>query len=203
MTTVAALASADASSAARALARAFQADPMMAYLLPDPERRAGLLPRFLGSLQCYCLRYGTVMVGQDLSGVACWLPPGGTDVCVGRMARTGMLTAATALGMSGLRRLLSLTSAMERDHHRVMTEPHWYLWLLGTEPTHVGRGVGGALLRPVLARADDQVVPCWLETHSKANLRFYARHGFSPRIEQVVDGVRYWGLRRSPHPTVP
>ena len=58
------------------------------------------------------------------------------------MARTGMITASASLGSAGLRRMLTLTSAMERDHHRAMPEPHWYLWLLGTEPDRVGRGVG-------------------------------------------------------------
>ena len=202
MTTVVGLARADEASAAAVLARAFHFDPMMVHLLPDPERRARLLPRFLGSVQRYCLRYGTVMVGENLSGVACWLPPGGTDVSLGRMAPTGMLSAAAPLGVGGLRRLLTLTSAMERDHHRGMPEPHWYLWLLGTEPSQVRRGIGGALLRPVLARADAEQVPCYLETHSEPNLRFYAGHGFAPHVEGVAGGVRYWGLRRLPLPAV-
>ena len=202
VTTVATLAPANAASAAAVLARALHCDPMMVYLLPDPDRRARLLPRFLGALQRYCLRYGTVMVEQGLSGVACWLPPGATEVSVGRMARTGMLSAAAPLGIGGLRRLLTLTSAMERDHHRGMREPHWYLWLLGTEPSQVRRGIGGALLRPVLARADAEQVPCYLETHSERNLRFYAGHGFAPHVEGVAGGVRYWGLRRLPLPAV-
>ena len=201
MTTVETLAPPDAPGAAAVLARAFQADPMMVYLMPDPARRQHVLPRFMGGVQRYCLTYGTVMVARDLSGVACWLPPGGTDVTLARMARTGVVSAAASLGIGGLRRMLPLTSAMDRDHHRVMTGPHWYLWLLGTDPGQVGRGVGSALLRPVLARADDQQVPCYLDTHSERNLSFYARHGFEPLVEGVVDGVRYWGLRRSPAPT--
>ena len=114
------------------------------------------------------------------------------------MARTGMLTAGARLGIGGLRRLLTLTSAMEADHHRAMPDPHWYLWLLGTEPGQVRRGVGSALLRPVLARADREQVPCYLETHSQPNLAFYSRHGFDPHVEGVAGGVRYWGLRRLP-----
>ena len=203
MTTVEALARADAPAAARVLARAFQSDPMMTYVTPDADRRRRVLPRLLGSIQAYCLRYGTVLVGSDLGGVACWLPPGGADVTVTRMARTGMVPASASLGIGGLRRLLTLTSAMERDHHRVMPEPHWYLWLLGTEPDQLRRGIGSALLTPVLARADDQRLPCYLDTHNAANVRFYARHGFAPAVENVVNGVRYWGLSRVPRSDAP
>lgn len=171
---------------------------MMVHLMPDASHRRRTLPHFLGSVQRYCLRYGSVHTTPDLAGVACWLPPGRTNVALPRVLRSGMATAALRLRLTGLGRMRALTSAMERDHHAAMTEPHWYLWLLGSEPTRARKGVGSRLLAPVLAEADATATPAYLDTHSAVNLGFYARHGFEPAVERVVDGLRYWGLRRDP-----
>ena len=64
---------------AEVLARAFQNDPMLKYLVPDDIRRARLLPSFFGLVVRYCLRYGEVYTTANLEGVACWLPPGNTE----------------------------------------------------------------------------------------------------------------------------
>ena len=53
-----------------------------------------------------------------------------------------------------------------------------YLWVMGVDPACQGRGVGGRLLQPVLARADEQGLPCYLETGSERNVAFYERRGF-------------------------
>src|SRR5262245_5499824 len=44
----------------------------------------------------------------------------------------------------------------EHVHHQYMAGPHWYLALLGVSP--------GAPLPPVLRRADQERLPCYLET---------------------------------------
>ena len=201
MTTASRLVPGQEAAATRVLAAAFQADPMMVHLMPDPDRRRATLPRFLGSVLRYCARYGEVWTTTGTTGVACWLPPGRTDVPPLRMLRTGVATSVLRLGPAGLGRFGRLVSAMERDHHAQMPSSHWYLWLLATDPAHVRTGVGGAVLAPVLRRADAIGVPAYLDTHREANLQFYARHGFEPVAGEVVDGLRYWGLRREPGAT--
>lgn len=188
----------DASRAAVVLARAFQDDPLMVHIQPDPVRRARILPRGLGGVQGYCLRYGQVVTTPDLASVACWLPPGEVDTTALRMARSGMLASKLWVGAGGVRRMLAVVSAMDRDHHRVMVGPHWYLWLLGTEPVRQGQGAAGAVLAPTLAEADAAGLPCYLDTHLERNLGFYARHGFAVVLDEVHSGVRCWGLRREP-----
>ena len=192
------LAPADTRRAAAVLARAFQDDPMMAFLAPDPDRRARLLPGMLGAGLRDCLDQGRVTTTTDLAGVACWLRPGRTDPGPVRMLRTGILVRSLPLGVGGLRRLLGLAGEMKAGHHRVMADPHWYLLQLGTEPDRVGQGVGGAVLAPVLAEADRAGQACYLETHNERNLTFYARHGFEPAVADQYAGLRFWGLRRDP-----
>ena len=57
-------------------------------------------------------------------------------------------------------------------------EPHWYLPLIGTDPTQQGNGFGSALLDHTLAICDQQNVPAYLEATSPGNIRLYQRHGF-------------------------
>ncbi|CAA9556300.1 MAG: hypothetical protein AVDCRST_MAG49-2955 [uncultured Thermomicrobiales bacterium] len=181
------------------LGRAFQDDPMMRYLVPDGARRRRVLPAFFAGLAGYGLRYGRVDATADLAGVAVWLAPGNTAASPVRMLRSGMMTGCVRLGADGMRRLLRLTGPMESTHHRVMTAPHWYLWLLAVEPERAGQGIGGALLGAGLDRADVAGVPCYLETHNERNLRFYRRQGFEVVDETDVPGaIRFWALRREP-----
>ncbi len=76
--------------------------------------------------------------------------------------------------------------------------------LLGVEPALQGQGIGGALIRPILARADEQRVPCYLETYAEGNVRYYARHGFALVTAGVEpsSGERFWTMRRDPPPGV-
>ena len=72
---------------------------------------------------------------------------------------------------------------------------------LGVEPSEQGKGIGGALMQPILRRAGAEGLPCYLETQNERNLPFYERDGF----EEVRDGevpkrgLRVWAMVRDPH----
>jgi ribosomal protein S18 acetylase RimI-like enzyme len=57
-------------------------------------------------------------------------------------------------------------------------EPHWYLPLIGVQPSKQGNGYGSALLRASLARSDADGAPAYLEATSERNVPLYQRHGF-------------------------
>ena len=65
---------------------------------------------------------------------------------------------------------------------------HWYLWALGAEPGCQGRGIGGRLLQLVLAQADSDGLPCYLETHAERNLAFYQKWGFEVLNDDLMPG---------------
>ena len=50
-----------------------------------------------------------------------------------------------------------------------LTEPHWYLPLIGVDVTKQGRGYGSALLRHALERCDRDGLPAYLEATSPLN----------------------------------
>lgn len=188
------------SRAAAVLARAFQYDPMMAYLLPDEARRAAAAPGFFQGALRYCLRYGEVYTTLEVEGVACWLPPGETKVSTSRILRTGGLWTPLALGPAAFLRLMAMTSHLDAAHERNAPDPHWYLYILGTEPLSRGRGVGRALLRPVLERAEADGKACYLETQNERNVPVYESLGFRLASESEVPGrsLRMWTMRREP-----
>ncbi len=79
------------------------------------------------------------------------------------------------------------------------TSPHMYLAVLGTDPSAQGRGIGSALLAPVLRQCDEDGVPAYLESSKERNVAFYARHGFRVREELPLPrGPRMWLMWREP-----
>jgi GNAT superfamily N-acetyltransferase len=74
--------------------------------------------------------------------------------------------------------------------------------MLGTAPAHQGKGVGSALMQPVLRICDEEGIPAYLESSKKANLAFYRRHGFVERDPLHVPdgGPPIWPMWREPRP---
>jgi GNAT superfamily N-acetyltransferase len=87
------------------------------------------------------------------------------------------------------------------------SEPHVTLGVLGVDPAHQRRGIGGALLERWLADCDaaDGARPpgVYLETDREENLRFYGRRGFAPVGTLELLGVRIWRLWREPRAVPP
>lgn len=79
------------------------------------------------------------------------------------------------------------------------TAPHFFLAGLGVRRCARGRGLGSALLGPVLREADETGVPAYLETSTPRNVRFYERAGFSVTGEAEVPGggPHVWAMLRA------
>ena len=74
-----------------------------------------------------------------------------------------------------------------------------YLSIIGTDPAAQGRGVGSALLEPVLRQCDEDGIPAYLESSKERNVAYYARHGFRVRDELTLPrGPRMWLMWREP-----
>lgn len=175
---------------------AFAADPLLRWVWPEEERYAGCAPLFFGLLLDLRHAGGEVWVADEGAAVAMWDPPGGlyakpaTDpwpalqahFCPAERERWRIVDAALALPPE--------------------TPAHWYLGVLAAGPQHRGRGLGSAVVDPVLGAADRTGTPAYLETMSERNLTFYGRLGFA--VHRVVDlpegGPRCWALRRDPQP---
>jgi ribosomal protein S18 acetylase RimI-like enzyme len=178
------------------LARAFDDDPVMAWLFPDDERRFRRSRKFFLLRMKQFLPQGDVYTTADRAGAAIWAVPGQWHLpALATLQMIGVL--APAVGPRGPRAL----RGMMRIDAAHPTEPHYYLAVLGTEPEFQGRGIGSALMRPVLDLCDRDEVPAYLESSKERNIAFYARHGFRVTREVTLPkGPPVWLMWRDPRP---
>jgi GNAT superfamily N-acetyltransferase len=193
MTTVGALYPENSRRALETLTRAFSEDPPCRWLFPDEMRYRRYFPMFAEAFGGKAITQGTALADRDISGVALWLPPG-----------TGPNEAALAclieqsVPKRRLADVFALFARMARVHPR---EPHWYLPLIGVEPEQQGRGLGTALLSPVLDACDAAQLPAYLEATTARSVPLYRRHGFEPIGEICVGSsppivaMRRWPVR--------
>jgi GNAT superfamily N-acetyltransferase len=186
--------------AAQMLARAFHDDPLMRYTIPDPAERARLLPAMYATMLRFGMLAGEVYATADApEGVAIWMPP---DAKWTRenMEASGMHRTATLIGDEAYQRYRDVVSREWQARLREIPGTGWYLFILGVEPRMQRRGLGGALMRPVLERADTEQLVCYLETENERNVPFYLKQGFELVVngeEAGQSGVRFWTFRRT------
>jgi len=185
-----------------ALTHAFVDDPMWRCVLPDRDARGTLLRPMWNALVGFACVYGQALTTPDGAGAACWIRPGKTRTTLWMILRTGMALPRSMMRLprDARERFFEMMRLLDRSHRALMPDPHWYLWVLGAAPEAQGRGIGRALLAPILDRADAAGVPCYLETQTEGNVAFYGKSGFDvidERREPVCD-LPIWFLRREP-----
>ena len=86
---------------------------------------------------------------------------------------------------------------MEKHHPE---EPHWYLMLIGSDPSVRGAGFGHALMRSRLDRCDAEGSPAYLENSNPKNEAYYLRFGFEimGEINLPDGGPPMWPMWRNP-----
>ena len=187
-------------AAREALGRAFFDYPLMVYAMADPRRRAPAVTFLYGAILWDSYRWGEIHITPDVQAVCCWLPPGRSTPTFWRQVRSGMLRLPLGFGVRGFRRLMIYDDVARALHHDFAPMPHYYLSSIGVQPERQGQGLGSALMQPMLGRADDEKVHCWLDTHRPENVRLYERHGFEVlrRVEPPGHPVPVWGMLRRP-----
>ncbi|MFD4440426.1 GNAT family N-acetyltransferase [Nocardia sp. NPDC058519] len=188
----------DVDAAARTLAEAFQHDPVMSWIQPDPHRRAAGLPRFFATMARHIFIPGgasdlALRPDGTVGGAALWTPP--------HRARTSTITELRTLPgiwrAFGRRTLLGkqVGDLLKKNHP---TEPHWYLGMIGTAPAARGGGFGHALLHSRLERVDAEGALAYLESSNPVNVPYYERFGFTVTGElQLPGGPPIWPMLRA------
>ncbi|MDP1849272.1 MAG: GNAT family N-acetyltransferase [Solirubrobacteraceae bacterium] len=187
----------DVERIARVLAQAFLDDPVSAYFFPDPSDRLHRLERMYGSLVLprLALPHDETYTTETVIAAALWTPPGAWQLRPLDSVR--LLPVMAAVWRRGLARAIKAMAFMDRHHPG---EPHLYLPFLGVLPEWQGRGIGTALMRPMLARCDREGLPAYLEATTPRNVALYRRNGFAvvDEIRLPDDGPPLWRMWRAP-----
>ena len=198
-TTVDKATASDTPRLAQTLANAFYDDPAISWMVPDDDRRRRVGPYgFKAWLEKIYLPKGNVYTDADRKAAALWAPPGKWKMSVGVQVRL----APAMVRIVGLKRLpLIMKGLAMMDKHHPDDRPHWYLAVLGTDPEYQGKGLGSAVMKPVLDRCDEDGLGAYLESSKEANIPFYRRHGFEVTGEvQLPEGPPLWPMWRDPQP---
>ena len=181
------------------LARAFYDDPVMIWLLPDDKPRTAQLQRLFATMtRHHHLARGGVEVATDGGGIgaaALWDPPNEwQETRWGQLAMTP--TFIRVFGRHSTRGR-AVQELMQRVHPE---EPHWYLGVIGSDPSVRGKGFGQALMRSRLDRVDAEHAPAYLESTKSDNVPYYQRFGFEVTGEMALPGggPTIWPMWRNP-----
>ncbi|MBB5706916.1 GNAT family N-acetyltransferase [Sphingopyxis panaciterrulae] len=177
------------------LAQAFQSDPALSWILPDPQHRAHALRGLFRTLVPADMRAGVALRAMNDEAAALWRAPGRAHSGGMEFLRTVLPLVAT-FG-TALPRGLRVQSSI--DAHRPQGR-FWYLHYVGVRPEQQGKGHGGRIIRAQTAVADTEGLPCWLETATSANVPIYERLGFVTQAEWDIAGCgpHFWGMMRAP-----
>ncbi|WP_238362834.1 GNAT family N-acetyltransferase [Actinopolymorpha pittospori] len=157
------------------LAAAFQEDPIVGWMFPDPTER----PRLQRAYYTALLRQPNAQAYLNATGdaAAIWLdlPAGQAPLEDPQGADAGGPDPLAVFGPHAER--LGHLGGLLAQHHP-HSEHHLYLACLGVRPDRQGGGLGSALLRHCLTEADAEGLPAYLEASSPRSRDLYLRHGF-------------------------
>jgi ribosomal protein S18 acetylase RimI-like enzyme len=181
----------DEDRAIATITMAFSNDPVTRWVFPDANVYLSYWPRLVQAFGGAAFAEGTADSIDGCGGVALWFPPG-----VGSDEETMGALVAEAVPVADQEEVFGFMGQMGEFH---LTEPHWYLPLIGVDVTKQGRGYGSALLRHALERCDRDGLPAYLEATSPLNKPLYERQGFEELgVIQAGSSPPMWPMHRRP-----
>lgn len=97
------------------------------------------------------------------------------------------------LGEPTLKKYSDIIEFMSQSAKDIVPTGSWYLSIVGIAPQFQGQGLGRALVKPILDKADKMRIPSYAETFTPRNRNFYNRLGYQEVgsfIEPVI-GAEY------------
>ncbi len=182
-------------AAVATLAAAFQTDPAVNWIIPDPAQRARRLLKMFDWLFTDHLRYGIILGTPDCAAVTFWRLPG-------KVHYHDPLWPPHLLQLLGIFGSTIFRASKVGDAiaaHLPPGEDWMYLRYAGVRPSVQGKGLGGKVIRAGLVEVAQRGVGAVLETATPINVGIYLRLGFTVHNEWDV-GVQaphFWTMTQA------
>lgn len=162
------------------IAEAFSEDPVNLWLFGN----AAPMPTVFSALaRSVYLPRGYCQLVDD-RGATMW-SHSSADRELSLLSTLALVASVMGKGSKGaIRRALHASDLMQKEHPKA---PHLYLFAIGTRKAARGKGLGKEMMAPVLAAADRERLPCYLENSNPANTGFYRSRGFE-RVKLFAAG---------------
>ncbi len=144
----------------------------------DPSKQMNYVIKLMNLTFQISVKFGSVYApSKAIEGVAAWLPHDKINLSIWQYIRHGALSVFFSAGNKGRKNLLRYPSIASRKHKQHASFPHMYLYNLAIDPDYQGQGYASRLLKPMLAKLDENNLPCYLESPER-NLALYEHFGF-------------------------
>ncbi|MFJ6197279.1 hypothetical protein [Micromonospora sp. NPDC092111] len=184
--------SGDVATIAALLTEAAAADPVAAWLVPDPAERQSVFHALLAMEIDHAVEWGTVDVLLDLSGIAVWRRHPAPD---GALLTDHHLSAFTGRALPRFRQLHAVLAS-----YTSAAPHHWLAWLYVT-PDSRRQGSAGRLLAHHQHRVDQLGWPVYTVVTTEAARDFLRTHGYHAGLPlHLPSGPRLWSLTRNGRP---
>lgn len=162
--------SSEAAAATSVITLAFSADPVARWMYPDSQQYLRHFPEFVRAFAGRSFETRAAYIAKDGGGAALWMPPG---IEAQEDPLIQLFWSSTSDEVQ--KDLFPIFDQMAEFHPKY---PHWYLPMIGVEPSRQGSGIGSALLQHTLANCDGDGLPAYLESSNPKNIPLYERFGF-------------------------
>jgi ribosomal protein S18 acetylase RimI-like enzyme len=152
------------------IVRAFAADPAARWGWPDSQQYFLHFPSFVKTFGGKAFTHASAYYIEGYAAAALWLRPNvypDEDKLISLVQRT--------VSEQIQKDFFPVFEQMGRYHP---SEPHWYLPLMGVDPSQQGKGFGSALLQHTLIQCDRDRSLAYLESSNPRNILLYEKHGF-------------------------
>ncbi len=188
--------------ASKILAKTFENDPLIIDWFPDATKRVEQNYHLMKNSIRYYMRFGEVYTtSPKLEGIALWQLEYPKEEQLDKprslFANWLRFRVVVALG-EALEKVDSMYDCMISTQYELVPSLHWYFFTLGVDPNFQGKGFASSLIRPMLARIDEEQLQCYLETSNEKNVAIYQHFGFKVLKKYQIPGsnVINWSMLR-------
>ncbi|MFT4799130.1 MAG: GNAT superfamily N-acetyltransferase [Candidatus Azotimanducaceae bacterium] len=171
---------ADRGTLAEVLAKAFEHDPVLRWIIPANEHYQRIAIPYFSLLLHQSMSFGASYTNEDQTGVALWVGPSESPSAFSHLAGTCRLLW---LLKGNILRAYRLQELMASYRPR---KDFLHLTHIATLPEQQRSGIGAGLIEPMLEKAKALALPVYLECSNQDNLGFYRQFGF-----RLIDNISF------------